>query len=193
MSQALRRNNLKTSSFAAPAVFLCLALSSCTAKNVTLQGQEKLLRRGDYDVVLEARPVHVKPVDLETSVDAVEAGPGKIRLFDSVVLFQIDYILMGEFIRAETGGPSKAEQAREAIRQRDLWKLLTLDFQDPGEKIERRWIRIAVRDPKTSFGILSWENPEPVRFKLYLKRSAKKPGSFILTGVVKSGTAWIDE
>lgn len=135
----------------------------------------------DYDVILTASPLSVKSIEPGVAVDAIEKGAIEDGSADKVVVFDIDAVKKGKFTKVREGGPSKMEQAKDALKEFDLLKVLALDFDDPDDWIEKRWLSIAVKNPNDSFGITDWDRPEGGRHKIYLKRLADDPDSYIMT------------
>lgn len=133
---------------------------------------------GDYDVVLEGIPMAVKAIDEKTVVDAIEEINGEIPPLNAVVSFGVQRVLVGEFTRVEPEGPSKLEQMKDAVDDRNILKLLTLDFSSPGEAHEKKWLSIAVADPQASFGLTAENEAAPGRYKIYLKREPGNPKSY---------------
>lgn len=131
----------------------------------------------DFDVVLEAVPIRARVFETSAVVDAIESEPEKMGLAKAVVLFRVEKVLRGDFTKVEKGGPSKFQQIRDVVSSRDVFKLLSLS--DPRQTVEKGWISIAVENPESSFGIVSWEKPERRKYKLYLKRVPEHPDSYI--------------
>lgn len=142
------------------------------------------LSGADYDTVLRVVPVRVRPLGVTRTFDAIEGGTEPIELFDKKVVFEIDQVLLGDYVKIKRGGPSKFEQAKEASQEKDFLKFVTLDFKDPDEEIDKKWISVAVKDPSERFGIMDWNNPEKKKIKLYLKKTETNADTYILKGVV---------
>lgn len=142
--------------------------------------QRALFSSREHDIVLEATPFKVKGITSESVVDAVEAGFAEAGFDSAIVMFKVDKVLTGELAQVKAGGPSRFQQMKDAIRDRDYWKLIKSDFTDPNELIDQKWLSIAVQDPKKTFGFPSWGTPIEERYKLYLKRDPEQPNSYIL-------------
>jgi len=159
-------------------IALCLLVSGCASKSLPLPPIAK-----HADVVLEVTPLQVKDFNIGDTVDVIETLPSEAKLSLAKILFRVDKVLMGEFIHYKVGGPSEWVQAQSAVRARNIWKLLTLDFSDPDELKEKRWVTVAVVDPEERFRIKSWEDPPNRKMKLYLKRVPKNPDSYVMLDV----------
>lgn len=158
-------------------------LSACATRPPLIGLTGDVLKRKDYDVVLKVKPIKVKPLLMNSSVDAVEGGSENIQLFDKLVNFKIEDVLVGEYIMIKRGGPSRFEQIMDSKEEQNFLKMLTLDYQNPNEEIMKPWISIAVKDPQERFGIENWEKPQQVSYRLYLKKTEGVSESFILVGV----------
>ncbi len=104
-----------------------------------------------------------------------EKTPGRYK-----VLFHIDKVVKGEFSKSKLGGPSALEQAKDAAKNKEILKLLTLDFSNPEDEVDKELLSVAVYDPETSFGINASDSPSKTKHKLYLKRMDEDADSFIL-------------
>ena len=155
---------------------LAVVFSSCAQ----VSGKRTLFSSGDYDVVLEATPFKVKGVTSESVVDAVEEGLNEVGFDSAVVLFEINKVLVGEFTQVRAGGASRLQQMKDAAHDGDFWKIIKSDFTDPNELTEQKWISVAVRDPKKTFGFESWGTPTEKRYKLYLKHIPEQLNSYML-------------
>jgi len=71
---------------------------------------------------------------------------------------------------------------KDAAEDKNLLKLLTMDFEKPAEDgDDKEWLSIAVIDPYASFGVREGEPPASrQRYKLSLAQVHKDPDSFIL-------------
>ncbi len=136
------------------------------------------------DVVLEVIPIKARPVNAGTVVDAVEGDASHMAVAEAMVTFKIRRVLKGKWDRIKAGGPSRLEQAHKALKDKNYAEILTLHFSDPNREIDKEWVSVAVEDPGKSFGITSWEDPEPKRSKIYLQRIPNRPDSYLLIGAV---------
>jgi len=169
-------------------VFSGIALSSCAGhESVTAESVGREYAPEDYDVVLSAVPFKVTKINQNSVVDAVEDGAQRPGVAEAVVLFEIERVIRGEFTKVRAGGPTKIEQARQAVQKKDLLQVLTLDFSDPDEEYEKPWVSVAVSDPDDSFGIEDWDNPEGKLCRLYLKRLPDRDASYVMVRSEKQG------
>lgn len=137
-------------------------------------------KESEFDVGVEAVAVRVKSLGPKTIIDAVENDPVNRANPQAVVSFRILRVFRGELGKMTVGGPSKYEQMKAAAQEREILKLVTLDFENPDEEVEQEWLKIAVRNPMETFGIKEWDNPGDNEIKLYLKRLPERPDSYIL-------------
>ena len=153
-------------------VFVLLLSASC-ASNQT-PGIE-------YDVILNASITRVKPMKPGMAVDAVEAtsANGEEMIPLAVVVFRVDTVIRGEFVK-RLGGPTRYEQAREAVADKNILKILTADFKDPDTLVQKSTLSVAVEDPEQLFGIVRAPDPNQ-KYRIYLKHSDGAPNSYILT------------
>jgi len=149
--------------------------------------QEGVLTDEKSDVVLLAVPFKVSTVAHDDVIDAVEAESTGEGPRNMVVMFEIEKVIKGDFTRIEVGGPGKMAQAQQAVKSRNLWQILTLDFSDPDEEYEKKWASIAVRNPEQAFGIASWEKPGEVRCKLFLKEVPEVSKSYYMVKSLYQG------
>ena len=133
----------------------------------------------DADVILKVVPMTAKVLSRDTVIDVMEkAEPDQMERLNTVVVFKINKILKGEFTKIRRGGPSRLKQAQQAMTRGKVLKLMTLDFTDPDEIIEKRWVNVAVENAFTRFQISDWEDPPDQLFLLYLKRLPEQTDSF---------------
>src|SRR3989339_1949750 len=96
----------------------------------------------------------------------------------SVVTLSIKKIIRGSFTMERRGGGSKIEQMGDAVGGKDVIKLITLDFYDPEELVEKQWLNLALENPLRTFEINNWDSPPPARFRLHLLRNPESPASY---------------
>jgi hypothetical protein len=137
------------------------------------------------DVILEVTPISVKYFGIDSSVDAIEEGHGKISETADVVLFSIEKCLRGEFTRVSTGGSSKMDQAQEAFKNQEYLKILIMDFQQNKEMTQKGWISVAVNNSEKTFAIKDRSHPGNGRYRLYLNRVPQRSDSYVMIKSVK--------
>lgn len=137
----------------------------------------------EADVVLHVTPMRVRPIDRGASVDAVEGDLSRLPFAEAVVSFKVERVMKGQWT-TKLGGAGHLDQMSEAVRKKEVLKILTLDFTDPNEQVDKGWISVAVEDPGKTFGINHWDAPETRGLKLYFKRLPDDKDSLILTGVI---------
>ncbi len=153
-------------------IFLTASSCSTVKKAAELKGPEP-----KYDVVLYARPVWVESLQNGGTSDAVAGTPDNIEKPSAKVVFDVLRVAEGKF-HTPVGGPSVGEQLKQAIKDKN--PLAFIDYEDPKREVMRDLISVAVADPKATFGISRWQNPEVKRVKLYLKEDAVRKGSYYL-------------
>lgn len=131
------------------------------------------------DVVLTAAPIRVKMFEAGMAADVIEGDPSQLGFVKTLVVFRVNEVLRGKLPMAARGGQSKGEQAVQAVRKKEILKLLTLDFEDPDVLVPKGWLSVAVESPLKTFGILNWDDPQPPQ-KIYLREVKEAPGSYIL-------------
>ncbi|MFZ5802886.1 MAG: hypothetical protein ACOY3K_07270 [Candidatus Omnitrophota bacterium] len=135
----------------------------------------------EADVALKVQPILIRVVVPGITVDAVPLSAGNEPM-RYAVLFAIERVTKGEFTQERSGGPSKFDQAAEALSKRQILKILTMDFSDPAKLVEKGWISVAVHDPEKTFGLKITEEEPEGRYTLYLKRTPEQENSFFLLG-----------
>lgn len=130
-------------------------------------GAPRLRYKKDYDVAIQAEAFLIKQMEPGRAVDAIE--PDLTGMPKHVVSFRIERILQGELPVETVGGPDKMEQARDALAEKNFFKILTLDFSNPDEKQPKEWLTVAVNDPKEIFGLDPEAPTSGMPYKLYLK------------------------
>ena len=164
-----------TSYVVIPTVLTCLASGTLSF----FGSSEASLFRREYDVVLDATPIYVKPVTSGVTVDAIEQELETLGEPKAVVLFKINRVILGEFTLLKNGGPSKLEQLQQALQDKNILKAATLNFEDPEKTTVKSWLNIAVADPFKAFGFES-RVPENARYRICLKRVPKRSDTYIM-------------
>ncbi len=132
------------------------------------------------NVVLDVIPIKVKPLKAWKAVDALEKRPEEMGPAGSIVIFRIKRVLRGELKKVKVPSLSLLEQAKDATGDKDILKLVTMDFKRPEEDQEKEWFSMVVADPYASFGIRENEDAPKQRYKISLARVQKDPESFVL-------------
>lgn len=132
------------------------------------------------NVVLDVEPIRVKPLKAWKSVDALEKLPEEMGAASKVVVFRINRVLRGELKTVKEPSLSLWDQTKDAVGEKNVLKLMTMDFHKPEEDQPKEWFSMVVADPYVSFGIKENEDPPKQRYKISLARVQKNPESFIL-------------
>lgn len=138
------------------------------------------------DVVLKGTLIGIKAIEPGAVVDAVEKGNGEFTP-TAEVLFKIDRVVKGEYTKFKVGGPAKLDQLNQALRDKNILKVATLDFTDPDRSTEKGWFSVAVKDPQKTFGIDSWEDLPQSKYRIYLERVDDQPDSYIMVDAKRIG------
>ena len=155
-----------------------LAIFTIILSPCALAGKPKPPRQ-EPDVVVLASPIRVKELQPKAVVDAIE-NPEHAEEPKALVLFKIDRILRGTLPKTKLGGPSKWEQAKEAVQDKSYFKLLGSDYTDSERIIDKEWLSVAVADPAKTFAISSWENPGGKQYQIRLRPVPGKTGSYVM-------------
>ena len=131
------------------------------------------------DLELLVTPLKVEKITQASVSDAVE-NVESFLLLRAIVHFRIEKILRGKLDKIKVEPPSKTEQFKDALKDKDVLKILTSDYQSAGSEFDRQLFRVAVVDPYESFGISTWENPEPGTYKIYLKHYKDEKDTFVM-------------
>ena len=133
------------------------------------------------NVVLDVTPIRVKPLKDSKGVDALEKLPEEMDPSARVVIFRINRVLRGELAPIKTNELSLLDQAKDAAEDKNILKLLTMDFHKPEEDgAEKKSFSMIVSDPFASFGIKEGEESPKQRYRISFARVHKKPDSYIL-------------
>ncbi len=140
--------------------------------------QTKLLKA---TVVLDVTPIHVKPMKEGKSVDALEKLPEEMGTSAMIVVFRINRVLRGELSKLKNRELSLWDQAKSAADDKNILKLVTMDFHRPAEEgIDRTSFSMVVQDPYASFGVKEGEDFPKQHYKISLALIHKNPDSYVL-------------
>jgi len=133
------------------------------------------------DLVLEVVPIKVRSILAGGKVDALEKPPSEMPPVWTAVVFRINQVLMGSFKNIIIEEPPLREQMKTAMKEKKIWKFLTMDFKKTDEEgIPQKWLTLAVADPYASFGMKEGDPSPRQRYKLYLSLVHKDPDSYVL-------------
>lgn len=131
-------------------------------------------------MVLDVTPIRVHPLKAGKTVDALEKPPEEISPSAKVVIFRINRVLRGNLKPVKINELSLWNQAKDATEDKNILKLVTMDFKKPEEAIPKEWFSMIVTDPAVSFGIREDEETPKQRYRLSLARVHKNPDSYVL-------------
>ncbi len=148
-------------------------------QDAKLKSAEKPLKA---DLTLVASPIWARSIKAGGTVNALEKPADEMPPVWTSVLFRVEKVLSGEFKIPKSQEISLWSQMKDAAEDKNLLKLLTMDFEKPAEDgDDKEWLSIAVIDPYASFGVREGEPPASrQRYKLSLAQVHKDPDSFIL-------------
>lgn len=161
-----------------------LFLPSFTLKAAETPAQKKPLK---VDVVLNVTPLRVKPLKDSKGMDALEKPPEEMGSSARVVVFRINRVLRGELKTVKPKQLSLWDQAKDAADDKNILKLVTMDFKRPEEEIQKESFSMVVVDPYASFGIKEGEESPKQRYRISLARVHKNPDSYLLVKNEKIG------
>ncbi len=159
--------------------FLCpvIPLSAETTPSAFSSVSNKLLK---VVVVLDVTPIRVKPLKEGKGVDALERPPEEMGPSAMIVVFRINRVLRGELTAIKPKNLSVWDQAKDAADDKNILKLVTMDFKRPEEEIPKEWFSMIVANPYASFGIREGEESSKQRYRISLARVHKNPDSYLL-------------
>jgi hypothetical protein len=166
--------------------FLCQSafLNAETEPAVILSVPKKPLKT---DVVLNVTPIRVKPLKAGKGVDALEKLPEELGPSAMIVVFRINRVLRGELAAIKTEHLSLLDQVKDAAGDKNVLKLITMDFHRPEEESAGRTaFSMVVANPYASFGIKEGAESSEQRYKISLARVHKNPDSYLLVKSEKS-------
>ena len=133
------------------------------------------------NVVLDVTPICVKALKAGKAVDALEKLPEALGPSARVVVFRINRVLRGELSKLKNRELSLWDQAQDAASEKNILKLVTMDFHRPAEEgIDRTSFSMIVQDPDASFGIREGDESSQQRYRISLARVHKNPDSYVL-------------
>ena len=89
-------------------------------------------------------------------------------------------MLRGDLKPVKINELSLWDQAKDATEDKNILKLVTMDFKKPEEAIPKEWFSMIVADPAVSFGIKENEETPKQRYRISLARVHKNPDSYLL-------------
>ncbi len=170
-------------------VFLFLFLMTFVCPGVPLRAEGTSLKASPAqskplkaDVVLIAVPMRARSILAGGTVSALEKPASEMPPAWTAVVFRVGRVLKGEFKIPKNQEISLWDQMKDAAEDKDLLKILAMDFERPDESgTDQTWLSLAVIDPYTSFGVREGEDAtERQRYKLSLARVHKDPDSYVL-------------
>ena len=132
-------------------------------------------------VVLDVTPIRVKPPKESKGVDALEKLPEELGPSAMIVVFRINRVLRGELSKLKNRELSLWDQAKDAADDKNIFKIITMDFHRPEEGgADRTSFSMVVANPYASFGIKEGEESPKQRYRISLARVHKNPDSYLL-------------
>ncbi len=162
-----------------PVYILMLALFAASCANPRFQGGGRP-QYSEYDLGFVGVPIYGQVMSRSTVVDAVEEKIESLEDARYVMTFKVNQVFKGEIPKIRRGGPSEFQQAKSAAKKGKIMQILTLDFRDPDDMIDRGWLNVAVMDPAETFDIPDWKNPEGRPYEIYLRKAHGVNDRFVL-------------
>ena len=154
-----------------------IVLSNETAPLAGTPAPQKSLKA---DVVLDVIPIRIKPLKEGKGVDALEKLPEEMGPSAMIVVFRVHRVLRGELQAIKANELSLWDQAKDAAGDKNILKLVTMDFHRPEEESPKESFSMVVTDPYASFGIKDGEELPKQHYRISLARVHKKPDSYLL-------------
>ncbi len=134
------------------------------------------------DVTLVAVPIRARSIKARGTINALEKPAAEMPPVWTAVVFRVERITRGEFKTPKDQEIGLMDQMKEAAGDKQVLKLLTMDFERPPEGgADKGWLSMAVADPYATFGIKEGEEPAALqRYKLFLAHVHKDPDSYVL-------------
>ena len=165
-------------------LIFAIGMTSCAHKG-TQTGEATSRRQfAEYDLVLDGIPRQVELIDVGSFSNAVEGDSGGLDRLEAIVAFRVVDVLKGEG-SGEAGRRKSLPRFNPAHFISSLAKGNFEEVMKPSavrvdQDIRSRWFRIAVKDPYESFGIASWDQPEPITHRIYLKQLPHEDDTYIM-------------
>ncbi len=133
------------------------------------------------DVVLLASPISVRPAHAGRTVDALEKPAEEMGADWKVVVFRVERVLKRNYKTLAVQDPSLWSQVKDAADDRNILKLVTMDFDKPSDELqEKNTLSIAVTDSEAVFGITEQALSEKRLFKIGLAQVQEQPKNYIM-------------
>ncbi len=134
------------------------------------------------DVALIAIPIRARSIKAGGTIEVLEKAPADMPPVWTAVIFRVERILKGDLKIPKSQEISLLSQMKDAADDKNILKLLTMDFEKPPEDgTDKGWLSMAVVDSYATFGIREGEDPATrQRYKLSLARVHKNPDSYVL-------------
>jgi|GEM_PF-1717764 len=149
---------------------LVFLLSACAAS------PQKALTPANttFDISFIGIPFKANPIGAGVGADAIEIAPDGNTNYTSVVLVTVEKELKGSLPETGPRAPSKITQANDALKSKQILKVLLMDFDDPDAVQTKSWVSIAVIDPVKTFSIRRGsESERGRRYRIYLRDTGK--------------------
>ncbi|OGW76565.1 MAG: hypothetical protein A3J52_01685 [Omnitrophica bacterium RIFCSPHIGHO2_02_FULL_49_9] len=132
-----------------------------------------------YDLIIDAMPRSVNLIDTGSFANAAESVKDMDQL-EAIVSFRVINVIQEPKPKRKALPSldlSRAVNAIVAFKPKQIFKR---DWMSGKEDLTERWFRIAVKDVYKAFGIVSWDEIEPVTFRIYLEQTGDKQGTYLM-------------
>lgn len=163
-------------------VFICLlvvVVSSCANLHKDSSNRTGSLDVGAYDLVIDGMPRDVSEIEVGSFSNAVE-NVADYGALTAIVAFRVVDIVKNDQPLKKYLPRLNLKAIISAATPSQFKKLFKRDLLKVGDDIEKRWFRVAVVDPSETFGISSWDQPEPLTHRLYLNRHQNMNDTFVM-------------
>ncbi len=152
------------------AFFLCLFFVAQHAQAV---------EKGSSKLVLVARLFKVEIFKPEEIIDALDEPSVQGALPSATAVFLIKQVRQGKLPQPKISQTTSTwSQAKDALKEKNFLKMVTMDFQNPNVEHENRphWFAVGVQSPFETFKVISWTDLPQTDFRLVLKKEAENSG-----------------
>jgi len=151
-------------------LFVAIGLSSCVRAEVPKHPvKAEVADASEYDLILDGVPRHVQWIETGSFANAVEQA-NSLEDLDVIVAFRVVHVVKEDQPEENKLANLNVNRIVTSVSKLKWNDLLKRRKMDGGGDITKRWFRIAVKDPEAAFGITSWDPPERVTHRIYLKR-----------------------
>jgi|GEM_PF-2882127 len=138
------------------------------------------------ELILYARLFKLEAFKPEDVLDALDDGSAQGAMPSATATFLIKSVAKGELpLMKSAQPPSGWDQAKDAAKDKDILKIITMDFEKPDVEHEDKpqWFVVGVQSPLEIFKVVSWSDLPAKRYRLVFEKKSDAAG-----WVLKSAT-----